>query len=110
MIPVTLRLKSERTLSCTISVLPYTRKFSLGENFRQFCLQALLAKKFFREYFHTVKFLMNVGINHACMDIARTCASAAHCASPTTSWRVARLFGEIKFGKIFVTTQSMSHW
>ena len=29
---------------------------------------------------------------------------------PTTSWRVARVLGEIKFGEIFVIIQCMSHW
>ena len=38
---------------------------------------------------------------------------AVRCAligPPTTSWRVAHALVEIKFGEIFVTIQSMSHW
>ena len=76
-------LDDERYFLYIWNDLPYTWKFSPGENFANFAC----GQKFFLQIF-----------SHG----------AAHCAStgpPTTSWRVARPLSEIKFGGIFVTIQ-----
>ena len=77
-------------------------KFSPRENFHQFA-NACRWQNFFREFFlHSENFDT---FTHAYIYVHSNLR-----APPTTSWKVTRVIGEIKFGEIFVPIYSMSLW
>ena len=82
--------------------IPYMRKFSPGEHFCQFRQCMPLAKVFSANFLHSENFDTFVH--------AHTYAHSNSQAPPTTSWKVTRAIGKIKFGEIFVPVYSMSLW
>ena len=98
--------------TCTYAVpiitkrISYMQKFLPEENFANFTYACRWRKKIFLRIFSYV---------HTCVcTILRPhrvlCISCISIGPHTTSWRVAHVVGKIKFGKIFVTIQSMNHW